>query len=78
MELDRAVARARSALEDAGATSVRTTEAPDGTQAVVAAEVPADAVDAATTALEKQGADVVTQTSEAGTATVRATVTPGG
>jgi hypothetical protein len=78
MELDRAVARARAALEKAGATSVRTEEAPDGTQAVVVAAVPADAVDAITTTLKAQGAAVATEAGDPGTATVRATVTPGG
>ncbi|HTI32913.1 MAG TPA: hypothetical protein VL422_04490, partial [Miltoncostaea sp.] len=78
MELDRAVARARAALERAGATSVRTQEAPDGAQAVVVAAVPADAVDAITTTLKAQGAAVATDAGDTGTATVRATVTAGG
>ena len=59
-ELDRAVARARATLEDAGATGVRATESAGGTAATVVAEVPADQVGEATTALEAQGAKVVT------------------
>ena len=59
-ELDRAVARARATLEDAGATGVRAAESAGGTAATVVAEVPADQVGEATTALEAQGAKVVT------------------
>jgi hypothetical protein len=78
-ELDRAVARARTALEDAGATGVQTREAAGGTAATVVAEVPADQVEDATTALERQGARVTTEAgADAGTAIVRATVTAGG
>jgi nicotinate-nucleotide--dimethylbenzimidazole phosphoribosyltransferase len=75
-ELDRAVARARATLERAGATGVETRESAGGTAATVVADVPAGRVDAATEALEAQGARVTAGAEgDAGTAPVRATVT---
>ena len=70
-ELQRAVARVRATLREAGATEVRVQEAQDGTSAAVLAAIPADTLDEATEELRDQGAQVAVGGGEAPLATVR-------
>lgn len=82
-ELQRAVARVRATLREAGATDVRVREAEDGTSAAVLAAIPADTLDEATQELRDQGAQVAVGGGEAPdaegdtSANIRATVTAG-
>jgi hypothetical protein len=80
-ELQRAVARARATLREAGATDVRVREAEDGASAAVLASIPADTLEEATQELRDQGAQVAVGGGEAPdsegdtSANIQATVT---